>query len=251
MRFYCISRTTKETKSAVDGAIARALGRAKTTISRELQRNALPSGGYSPLHAAGAYQFRRRREAILEREAALRLFVGDRLAEGWTPEQISGWLKSGNEPRVRAIGCERICALIYRTGQKLRDQELTLAQHARHGYKTPAKVREEQTMPRIAIDPTFAATLPLAAEQAQPGVSKPCRTTISIRLASCSSTSPGLRRTWRANADAVDAAEGYALPFRTAITRRLRSSPACTFAASWRKRPSAGRSTPPRSRNGW
>ena len=83
------------------GAIARALGRAKATISRELQRNALPSGGYSPLHAAGAYQLRRRREAILEREAALRLFVGDRLAEGWTPEQISGWWKSGNEPRLR------------------------------------------------------------------------------------------------------------------------------------------------------
>jgi IS30 family transposase len=61
------------------GAIARALGRAKATISRELQRNALPLGGYSPLHAAGAYQLRRRREAILEREAALRLFVGDRL----------------------------------------------------------------------------------------------------------------------------------------------------------------------------
>ena len=31
------------------GAIARALGRAKATISRELQRNALPLGGYSPL----------------------------------------------------------------------------------------------------------------------------------------------------------------------------------------------------------
>src|SRR5580658_5971483 len=53
------------------GAIARALGRAKTTISRELQRNALPSGGYSPLHAAGAYQLRRRvkRSWILERSA--------------------------------------------------------------------------------------------------------------------------------------------------------------------------------------
>ena len=50
----------------------------------------------------------RRREAILEREAALRLFsVRDRLAEGWTPEQISGWLKCGNEPRLRAIGCEK------------------------------------------------------------------------------------------------------------------------------------------------
>ena len=34
---------------------------------------------------------------------------------------------------------------------------------ARHGYKTPARVREEQTMPPIAIDPTLAATLPLAA----------------------------------------------------------------------------------------
>ena len=34
---------------------------------------------------------------------------------------------------------------------------------ARHGYKTPPRVREEQTMPRIAIDPTLAATLPLAA----------------------------------------------------------------------------------------
>jgi hypothetical protein len=43
-------------RGAIDGAIARALGRAKTTISRELQRNALPSGGYSPLHAAGAHQ---------------------------------------------------------------------------------------------------------------------------------------------------------------------------------------------------
>jgi|SRR6516225_6916126 len=44
------------------GVIARALGRAKTTISRELRRNALPSGGYSPLHAGGAYMLRRRRE---------------------------------------------------------------------------------------------------------------------------------------------------------------------------------------------
>src|SRR4029077_596902 len=34
---------------------------------------------------------------------------------------------------------------------------------ARHGYKTPARVREEQTMPRSAIDPTLAASLPSAA----------------------------------------------------------------------------------------
>src|SRR5512132_1062205 len=73
------------------GAIAKAIGRPKSTVSRELSRNKLPSGRYSPLHAAGAYQLRRRREALIERDRALRTFVVDRLAEGWTPEQISGW----------------------------------------------------------------------------------------------------------------------------------------------------------------
>ena len=47
------------------GAIAQAIGRPKSTISRELSRNKLPSGRYSPLHAAGAYQLRRRREALI------------------------------------------------------------------------------------------------------------------------------------------------------------------------------------------
>jgi IS30 family transposase len=120
-------------------AIARALGRAKTTVSRELQRNALPSGGYSPLHAAGAYQLRRRREAILEREGALRLFVRDRLAEGWTPEQISGWLKSGNEARLRAIGCETIYAFIYRTAQ--RAEALWRYLTRRHKRRRPRRAR--------------------------------------------------------------------------------------------------------------
>ena len=83
------------------GAIAKAIGRPRSTVSRELSRNKLPSGRYSPLHAAGAYQLRRRREARIERDRALRTFVVDRLAEGWTPEQISGWLKGGNEPRLR------------------------------------------------------------------------------------------------------------------------------------------------------
>ena len=90
------------------GAIAQAIGRPKSTISRELSRNKLPSGRYSPLHAAGAYRLRRRREALIEQDRALRTFVVDRLAEGWTPEQISGWLKGGNEHRLRAMSCETI-----------------------------------------------------------------------------------------------------------------------------------------------
>ena len=81
-------------RGAVDGGHCPS---ARSGESHHLQGSAAertPLGGYSLLHAAGAYQLRRRRKAILQREAALRLFVGDRLAEGWTPEQISGWLKS-------------------------------------------------------------------------------------------------------------------------------------------------------------
>jgi IS30 family transposase len=44
-------------------AIARALGRAASTISRELRRNALPRGGYLPAHAEGCYLERRQRSA--------------------------------------------------------------------------------------------------------------------------------------------------------------------------------------------
>jgi hypothetical protein len=36
-----------------------------------------PSGAYSPLHAGGAYQLRRRREAIHEREGLTEVFVSD------------------------------------------------------------------------------------------------------------------------------------------------------------------------------
>ena len=44
-------------------AIARALGRAASTVSRELRRNALPRGGYLPVHAEGCYRERRQRPA--------------------------------------------------------------------------------------------------------------------------------------------------------------------------------------------
>ena len=121
------------------GAIARTLRRPKSTISRELSRNRLPSGRYSPLHAAGAYQLRRRGEALIEKDRDLRSFVLDRLAEGWTPEQIAGWLKAGNERRVRAVGCETIYAFIYRAGQKA--EQLWRYLTRRHNRRRPRRSR--------------------------------------------------------------------------------------------------------------
>jgi IS30 family transposase len=124
------------------GVIAQAIGRPRSTVWRELSRNRLPSGRYSPLHAAGAYQLRRRREAWIERDRALRTFVVDRLAEGWTPEQISGWLKGGNEPGLRAVGCETIYAFIYRAAQQA--EQLWRYLTRRHQRRRPRRSRPSQ-----------------------------------------------------------------------------------------------------------
>ena len=59
-------------------AIARQLGRSASTISRELRRNALPKGGYLPVHAEGCYLERRQRLAMIERDERLGRFVRDR-----------------------------------------------------------------------------------------------------------------------------------------------------------------------------
>jgi transposase, IS30 family len=99
-------------------AIAARLGRAASTVSRELRRNALPKGGYLPAHAEGCYLERRQRPAVLERDGRLGRFVRERLLEGWTPEQIAGWLRRGEERGLRSVACETIYAFIHRAGQK-------------------------------------------------------------------------------------------------------------------------------------
>ena len=99
-------------------AIARAIGRHPSTLSRELKRNAHADGTYRPVFAEGSYRFRRQRAAVLEADTALRGFVIDRLTEGWTPEQIAGWLKRGIEAGLRGISTETIYAFIFRSTQK-------------------------------------------------------------------------------------------------------------------------------------
>src|SRR6185295_9399983 len=104
-------------------AIATALGRSASTISRELKRNSEPtkawSAGYEPVRAQAVSVRRRRWDARfkLARDPALRAYVRERLLAGWSPEQIAGQLKA--ETGHCVISHESIYRFIYhRSAQK-------------------------------------------------------------------------------------------------------------------------------------
>lgn len=92
--------------------IGRIMGRSHTTISRELKRNSLPKAGYKPARADIMAHVRCDRPSKLERLSALRAHVHDRLAMGWSPEQISGRLR--HERSCHTISHETIYRHIYR-----------------------------------------------------------------------------------------------------------------------------------------
>lgn len=82
--------------------------------------------------------------ALLERDAELAGYVFDRLAEGWTPEQIAGRLRRGVECGLRALSTETIYAWIFRVGQKTRKLWRYLPRgRARRGWRKrrPSKDR--------------------------------------------------------------------------------------------------------------
>ena len=72
--------------------IAAALDRPPSTISRELKRNTGSKIGYSPTYAQQQAEARRWSGSRLERDDALREEVLDKMADGWSPEQICGRL---------------------------------------------------------------------------------------------------------------------------------------------------------------
>ena len=75
-------------------AISRTLGRAPSTLSREVARN----GGRRLYRAAVAdghawHRTRRPQRCRLSTRPALRKIVASKLAQQWSPQQISGWLR--------------------------------------------------------------------------------------------------------------------------------------------------------------
>jgi IS30 family transposase len=114
-------------------AIARALGRSHTTISREIGR----SGGRTRYraHAAEREAWRRSqrpRPGKLELCCELRRVVSERLEEDYSPEQIAGWLRlryPDNE--VMQVSHETIYRALYVQARGTLKRELT--RHLRRG----------------------------------------------------------------------------------------------------------------------
>src|SRR6201996_8195766 len=85
------------TRLSADGSsvrqIAAALDRSPSTISRELKRNRGAQVGYRSSYANQQSRARRWKGSRLERDESLRAAVIERLASGWSPEQIAGRLE--------------------------------------------------------------------------------------------------------------------------------------------------------------
>ena len=97
-------------------AIARALGRSPSTISREIHRNA-GGNGYASRFAHQRSCKRRihsRPQPKLHRQGALFRFVCDHLYQHWSPQQIAGHLKQLHPYDRRAqVSHESIYTCIY------------------------------------------------------------------------------------------------------------------------------------------
>jgi len=100
--------------------IASALDRQPSTIARELKRNSGSKVGYQPAYAQAQTDARRWTGARLERDDRLREEVLDRLACGWSPEQVAGRL--AHEQGHRVISHETIYRFVYAQLKRTNDR---------------------------------------------------------------------------------------------------------------------------------
>ncbi len=108
--------------------IARDIVVHRTTIWRELHRNSMPTGYY--LHCAqNKAEERQQRRRCFPRKMTPKLvaFIEKKLKQGWSPQQISGWLKH-RQKKLPTISHERIYQHVWRN----RGDGGRLYHHLRH-----------------------------------------------------------------------------------------------------------------------
>jgi transposase, IS30 family len=126
--------------------IAAGLGRAPSTVSREVARNA-SRRGYRAVAAQAQAEFRaaRPKTAKLAGNARLRGWVAARLAERWSPEQISVMLKQefGDDPEMR-VSHETIYQSVYVQGRGALRRELASCLRTGRAVRKPRRKEGER-----------------------------------------------------------------------------------------------------------
>ncbi|MEL6220894.1 MAG: hypothetical protein AAFR79_20980 [Pseudomonadota bacterium] len=74
------------------------------------------------------------RDAALARHVRLARVVRDRLAEGWSSQQNSGWLKSAGERGLGVVAIEMIYALVFRARQTVEELWRILARRRKRQH---------------------------------------------------------------------------------------------------------------------
>ena len=128
--------------------IAAGIGFSRPTVSRELARHAGPGGAYDPYaaHAEASRDARRPKPRKLDASRRLRRYVLGRLAERWSPEQVSAMLGEefpGDEEM--SLSAESIYQALYVQGKGSLRQELKVEKALRTGRTS--------RVPRSALPP--------------------------------------------------------------------------------------------------
>ncbi|MFC3909913.1 IS30 family transposase [Legionella dresdenensis] len=99
--------------------IASIMDRSASTLSRELKRNSTKTKGYDVSYAQIQTKARRWKGHKLERQPELRAAVLDRLAMGWSPQQVANRL--AQEQGCAQISYESIYRFIYQQIKRTKD----------------------------------------------------------------------------------------------------------------------------------
>lgn len=140
-------------------AVAAELGRAVSTVSRELQRNACAEG-YRPHAAQAMMQARRPRPKarLLERDGELRGLVQSYLDQRWSPEQVVHELGAAHGRRVAV---ETIYQALY-SPQRVVQRDASSVLRTGRPHRRPRR-RGDQRRPRFMVPITMIEQRPVEA----------------------------------------------------------------------------------------
>ena len=151
--------------------VAAQLGRAPSTVSRELARN----GGRSSYRAHRAdrsaiRRARRPKASKLAENPGLRAVVEDKLDQWWSPEQVARWLRrSYPEDQEMQVSHETIYLSLFIQGKGALRRELAQCLRTGRAYRRP-KTKRAPSGKRQIVDPVMISERPAEVEdRAVPG----------------------------------------------------------------------------------